>query len=55
MNSALDELGLNQDEIDKFLPQVTDYFSEHGGDAAKKALISVLQEAFGVVAVGLEA
>jgi hypothetical protein len=43
LNSALGKAGLSQNQIDKFLPKVTDYVGKYGGDAAKKALSSVLK------------
>jgi len=42
LNSSLTRLGLSQDQINKFVPMVTDYVGKQGGDYAKNLLLGAL-------------
>jgi Protein of unknown function VcgC/VcgE (DUF2780) len=43
LNSSLARLGLSQDQINKFVPMVTDYVGTQGGDYAKNLLLGALR------------
>lgn len=43
LNSTLSKIGLNQEQINKFVPMVTDYVGKQGGDYAKNLLLGALR------------
>jgi len=43
LNSSLTRLGLSQDQINKFVPMVTDYVGKQGGEYAKNLLLGALR------------
>jgi hypothetical protein len=43
LNSSLGKLGMTSDQINKFVPAVTDYVGKVGGDSAKNLLLSALR------------
>ena len=43
LNSSLGKLGMNSDQISKFVPAVSEYVGKVGGDSAKNLLASALR------------